>query len=89
MTDTITLPVAERDDELRHERIGQLVADGYQARPDTTVIEVGPTRLWASWIRSPACQRITISPRSRRPCAPSPAARVTATISSTFGGSAG
>jgi hypothetical protein len=34
-------------------------------------------------------QRVTISPRSRRPCAPSPAARMTAIISSTLGGSAG
>ncbi len=43
----------------------------------------------ASWTRSPARQRTTIRPRSRRPCAPSPAARITAMISSTFGGSAG
>jgi hypothetical protein len=32
---------------------------------------------------------ITISPRSRRPCAATPEARMTAMISSTFGGSAG
>jgi hypothetical protein len=43
----------------------------------------------ASWTRNPARHRITIRPRSRRPWAPSPAARITAMISSTFGGSAG
>jgi hypothetical protein len=32
MTDEITLLVAERDDELRQELIGQLLADGYPAR---------------------------------------------------------
>jgi hypothetical protein len=40
-------------------------------------------------MRSPARHMITISPRSRRPCAASPAVRITAMISSTFGGSAG
>jgi hypothetical protein len=42
----------------------------------------------ASWMRSPARQRTTIKPRKRRPCASSPAARMTAMISSTLGGSA-
>jgi hypothetical protein len=37
----------------------------------------------------PGTQRITIKPRSRRPCPPSPAARMTAMVSSTLGGSAG
>jgi hypothetical protein len=37
----------------------------------------------------PARQRITIKPRNRRPWARSPAARMTAMISSTLGGSAG
>jgi len=53
------------------------------------VIKVRSARLRASWIRSPARQRITIKPRSRQPCASSPAARMTATIPSTLGGSAG
>jgi hypothetical protein len=53
------------------------------------VIEVGFGSASASWMRSPARQRITIRPRSRRPWAPSPAARITAMISSTLGGSAG
>jgi hypothetical protein len=39
--------------------------------------------------RSPARHRMTISARSRRPSASPPAARITATISSTLGGSAG
>ena len=43
----------------------------------------------ASWIRSPARQSTTISPRTRKPLAPSLAVRMTATISSTRGGSAG
>jgi hypothetical protein len=43
----------------------------------------------AAWIRRPARQRITTSPHRRCPCGPSPAAHITATISSTFGGSAG
>lgn len=38
---------------------------------------------------SPARHRITTRPHSRRPCAASPATRMTAMISSTFGGSAG
>jgi CheY-like chemotaxis protein len=33
------LLVAERDDDLRHELIGQLLADGYQARPARTTNE--------------------------------------------------
>jgi hypothetical protein len=37
----------------------------------------------------PARHMITISPRERRPCARPPAVRMTAMISSTFGGSAG
>jgi hypothetical protein len=40
-------------------------------------------------MRKPARHMITIGPRRRRPCAPTPAVRITATISSTFGGSAG
>jgi hypothetical protein len=36
----------------------------------------------------PCAHRITIRPRRRRPCASSPAARMTAMISSTLGGSA-
>jgi hypothetical protein len=43
----------------------------------------------ASSMRSPARHNTTTSPRNRRPCSPSPAARITATISSTVGGSAG
>jgi hypothetical protein len=43
----------------------------------------------ASSMRRPARHNTTISPRSRRPCRPSPAMRITATISSTVGGSAG
>jgi hypothetical protein len=43
----------------------------------------------ASLIRSPARHSATITPRSRTPSALSPAARITATISSTVGGSAG
>src|SRR3954453_3253388 len=43
----------------------------------------------ASWIRSPARHSTTIRPRSRHPWRPSPAARMTAAISSTVGGSAG
>jgi DNA-binding response OmpR family regulator len=39
MTDVITLLVAERDDELREHLIGQLLADGYQARPARTTNE--------------------------------------------------
>jgi hypothetical protein len=39
MTDEITLLVAERDDELRDGLIGQLLADGYQARPSRTMNE--------------------------------------------------
>jgi hypothetical protein len=37
----------------------------------------------------PARDRTTIRPRSRRPCGPSPASRITAMISSTLGRSAG
>jgi len=37
----------------------------------------------------PGSPKTTMSPCSRRPCAPSPAARITAMISSAFGGSAG
>jgi hypothetical protein len=33
MMDTITLLVAERDDVLRDDVIGQLLADGYQPQP--------------------------------------------------------
>jgi hypothetical protein len=40
-------------------------------------------------MRSPARQSTMIKPRSRGPWRLSPAARMTATISSTFGGSAG
>jgi hypothetical protein len=43
----------------------------------------------ASSMRRPARHNTTTSPRSRRPCTPSPAIRMTATISSTVGGSAG
>src|SRR4051812_47551326 len=43
----------------------------------------------ASWMRSPARQSTTISPRIRNPCGVVPARRMTATISSTVGGSAG
>jgi hypothetical protein len=39
MTDTTTLLVAERDDELRQELVGQLRADGYQARPSRAMNE--------------------------------------------------
>ena len=39
MTDTIMLLVAERDEQLRHELIGQLLADGYQAHPARTMNE--------------------------------------------------
>ena len=39
MTDSITLLVAERDDELRQELVGQLLADGYHARPCRTTNE--------------------------------------------------
>ena len=46
-------------------------------------------RASASWIRSPARHSTTIRPRSRQPWRPSPAVRMTATISSTVGGSAG
>jgi len=40
-------------------------------------------------MRKPARQSTTISPRIRKPCGVVPAWRMTATISSTFGGSAG
>jgi hypothetical protein len=43
----------------------------------------------ASRMRSPASHKTTIRPRSRWPCGSSPASRITAMISSTFGGSAG
>jgi hypothetical protein len=43
----------------------------------------------ASLMRSPARHRTTIRPRSRAPWTPSPAWRITATISSTLGGSTG
>jgi hypothetical protein len=39
MTETFTPLVAERDDELREELIGQLRADEYQARPSRTTNE--------------------------------------------------
>jgi hypothetical protein len=39
MTDEITLLVADRGDELRLELVGQLLADGYQARPARTMDE--------------------------------------------------
>jgi DNA-binding response OmpR family regulator len=39
MTDEITLLVAERDDERRDDLVGQLLADGYQARPSRTMSE--------------------------------------------------
>jgi hypothetical protein len=39
MTETPALLVAERDDELRDELIGQLLADGYQPHPARTAAE--------------------------------------------------
>src|SRR2546423_8937765 len=62
------------------------VAD--EERPASRV-EVALGEIQASEIRSPARQSTTISPRTRAPCAPFPASRMTATISSTRGGSAG
>jgi hypothetical protein len=59
MTDAITLLVAERDDELRHELIGQLLADGYQPSPARTAAE---TRCRAGPGPGPAAAR-----RARRP----------------------
>jgi hypothetical protein len=53
------------------------------------LIEIGLGKRERFWMRSPARHKITISPRSRRPWASSPAARITATICSTLGGSAG
>jgi hypothetical protein len=53
------------------------------------VIEIGFGEAEGFLMRSPARQRITIRPRKRRPWTPSPAVRMMATISSTFGGSAG
>ena len=52
-------------------------------------VEVGLGERERLVMRSPARQRTTIRPRSRRPWTPSPAPRMTATISSTVGGSAG
>ncbi|MGO9319225.1 MAG: hypothetical protein ACLQBY_00205 [Solirubrobacteraceae bacterium] len=43
----------------------------------------------ASWTRSPPRQSITIIARRRQPCGSSLAWRITQTISSTVGGSAG
>jgi hypothetical protein len=59
------------------------VADEQRA---AAVIEIGFGEA-EGFLRSPARQRITIRPRGRRAWAPSPALRMTATISSTFGGS--
>jgi hypothetical protein len=39
MTEEITLLVADRDDELRDELVGQLLADGYQARTSRPAAE--------------------------------------------------
>ena len=52
-----------------------------------TVINLGLNE--ESWIRSPARHSTTIRPRSRRPWTPSPVRRITVTISSIVGGSAG
>ena len=52
-------------------------------------VEIALGEIEHSWIRRPARHSTTISPRSRSPPTPSPAWRMTATISSTRGGSAG
>jgi hypothetical protein len=39
MTNTTTLLVAEREDELGDELVGQLLADGYQPNPARTAAE--------------------------------------------------
>jgi hypothetical protein len=52
-------------------------------------VEIVSASASASLTRRPARQSRTISARVRRPDGPSPARRITATISSTVGGSAG
>jgi hypothetical protein len=52
-------------------------------------VEVAPVEVERLLDPGPARQRTTIRPRMRSPARPSPAARMTATISSTVGGSAG
>jgi hypothetical protein len=61
MTDEIMLLVAERDDQRRDELIGQLLADGYQARPLRTMNKTrcrawhGPRPAAAGGARQPDC----------------------------------
>jgi hypothetical protein len=77
MTETFTLLVAERDDELRDELVGQLLADGYQANPARTAAQAGcragyaPDPLLLGELDDPtarcrccaSCARATRSPR--------------------------
>jgi ferric iron reductase protein FhuF len=62
MTETFTLLVAGRDDDLRDELIGQLLADTYQANPVRTMAE---TRCRAATARTCCCSGNSTSPPRR------------------------
>jgi hypothetical protein len=64
-----------------------LTASDKQRAPARIEIALGKGERFLN--AQPSSPQVTISPRRRRPCASSPAARMTAMISSTVGGSAG
>jgi hypothetical protein len=68
--------------------LAALAAPNEHGTGDAVEIALGQ-RASASLIRNPARQSTMISARTRRPSGDPPAARMTVTISSTVGGSAG